>query len=551
MVAGILSVVALSPRAPGQVAIGPQVRVDNGNPNSGVETAVGFVRLPGLELEAMAVSIDWRLGVDSVTGFGITFDGGLNWEEGLTVVPNQPTWAAQNGLDGMVWPDPVTGNLWLAANAGESGNILNYVAALARTPGAHAAQMPGLTLLTEANRNTHLPKMAAGPAPAPAPGDQRNFYISYAQQLDDQVIQCYPLPLPCGAKHMMILRSTDAGATWVIRQVRPPLHPCVGTLRCEYQGFSNGFVVADREPRTGLICMIDPGVHALWSLDAGDTWNAYEDRVQFFDPQLLPNTDNSDIPGKSRIPIIAHMALDETTGEFYIVMSAKRAVGSENLDLYLIRGRTRTGTPPIEFDPPVRLDLDQAEWAYNPDQVVPSIAIDGMGGINLLYYDTRNNVVPDSSNYAFLDAYYARITGFGTPQQDLRTYRLTGQSFCTTCSNPCSAQDDCPYELGGDLEQFVGDYNRLDASGCDVYLSYMAIDMPDPQRPGKRHMYVRRVDLCPPDADSDMMVNAADVSAFQAFITAGDPRADFNRDGTVSVADYSAFSAAYSAWGPP
>jgi hypothetical protein len=48
-----------------------------------------------------------------------------------------------------------------------------------------------------------------------------------------------------------------------------------------------------------------------------------------------------------------------------------------------------------------------------------------------------------------------------------------------------------------------------------------------------------------------MMVNQADVSTFQSFMNANDPRADFNRDGMVSVADYSAFSAAYSAWGPP
>jgi hypothetical protein len=350
----------------------------------------------------------------------------------------------------------------------------------------------------------------------------------------------------------MLLRREAGGQAWLISTVRPPVHPCeVPPLaRCEYTGNAAGLIVADRAPQVGLIVAFGdvyraPGVpvdsSAVWSHDAGTTWSTMEDRYFFVSTQLFLM--DTDIPGPFRIPFTSAAALDPATGEFYVVASAKRGVGSKNIDLYVIRGRTVAGSPPIAFDPPVRLELDgRAIFEDGPDQFMPSIAIDGVGGINLLFYETRHNPVPDDYPSAFLDAYYTRITGFGTSHQQVFTARLSPTTFCTDCLE-CGFPNPCEYE-DPSLVQFIGDYNTIDAAGCDAYVAYMTTET------GQRHYYVRRIDLCPPDADDNLVVNTIDVSSFQALFAAHDPKADFNRDGIVDVNDLAGFLASYASWSP-
>jgi hypothetical protein len=532
--------------AEAQILIGPQMRVDNGNPGSGVETTVAFMRSPTLYdgMEALAAAIDWREEVARV-GFGVTFDGGLTWQEGMMRPLGNP-WVTYYAVDPHAWADPLTGDIWLLATGGESGEQVNRLLALKRAPGVGAAQMPAASVLTNGDAQEHRPIMAAGPAPG-NPG-QRNLYILGSRFNDD--LPPAGLPHNCPNTHLCLFRSEDNGITWSApKYVRPfpyfspspPFPP-----PCQFRGNAGGLIIADREPQLGLVVAIadTSGYYAVWSHDAGETWPAFDARLSFLSDDLLPPTLPNDWPGTFRAPFNVAAALDPATGEFYVVAAGRREAGSRNVDLWLIRGHTTTGSPPIAFEASVRLELDGgAIHAEGPDQLMPSIAIDGCGGINLLYYDTRNGPRPDDYPVGLLDAYYTRITGFGSPQESIFTARLT-DTFCSDCLDRCGYRPPaCVYE-DPSLEQFMGDYNTIDAAGCDVYVAYMSMHT------GQRHYYVNRIDLCPPDSDSNLIVNAMDVATFQAFFAASDPRADFTRDGVVDVADYAAFSASFASWVP-
>lgn len=56
--------------------------------------------------------------------------------------------------------------------------------------------------------------------------------------------------------------------------------------------------------------------------------------------------------------------------------------------------------------------------------------------------------------------------------------------------------------------------------------------------------------VCAPDFNGDGSLSVADFSAFRAAFLAGDPQADFNKNGTLEVADFSAFRTAFLAGCP-
>ncbi|MCC6662065.1 MAG: hypothetical protein IT437_14410 [Phycisphaerales bacterium] len=546
MLAIIVSIGGISSRAPGQVVIGPQVRVDNGNTRSGVEPTIAFVRDVST-MEAVAAAIDWReTGQAPRIGFGVTFDGGLTWEEGVAHAATD-SWELEFGVDPHAYADPATGTIWLVATGGDIEDTFhrNRLLGLKRAQGEHAASVLPFGLLSDGDATVHRPVMTGGPAPGNP--QQRNLYILYSQIFDTPGAPFAPAGGVCASTHMMLRRSTDGGQTWQQRYVSPfPYSTIPGNPPpCQFSANAAAVLVADREPQSGLVIAVldTTGYDLLYSADAGDTWPALEDRVEFLPINLQPTYTPNVFPGDYRVPFQNSADLDPTTGDFYIVSSARREPGSPNLDLYVIRGHTVSGSPPIALDPPVRLELDGgAITAEGPDQLMPSLAMDGLGGINLVYYDTRNRLVPDSYPSGFLDAYYTRITGFGTPQQAvLAPQRLTPVTFCTDCTE-CDFRP-CPYEDPGLPPQFMGDYIDIDAAYCEAYVTYASTET------GTRHYYVRHINLCP-DSDHNMMVNAMDVGTFQSLFAAGGPRADFNRDGVVSVADYSAFSSSYASWVP-
>ncbi len=168
-----------------------------------------------------------------------------------------------------------------------------------------------------------------------------------------------------------------------------------------------------------------------------------------------------------------------------------------------------------------------------PDQIMPWIAVDGSGGLNILYYDTTNHLLPDEfEDDCFLDAYYARIAGFATANETVTVARLT---------SPPPFHTDVPYEDNPDpaYEQFIGDYQQIAAASCKVYANYMTT------QGEQRHYYTRAINVCPTDFDSSGGVDANDLVAFQSAYLSGDPRADMNHDTVINAADVAAFMAAY------
>jgi hypothetical protein len=288
------------------------------------------------------------------------------------------------------------------------------------------------------------------------------------------------------------------------------------------------------------------GLYVIWSDDAGVTWPAVSSVISLVPIDLYPQ--GSMIPGAMRQEFYGDMALDRTTGDVYVVATRRKEAGSNNLDLFLLRGRqTNTGgvSPPVIFDPPVNLNLDGAvNWGEGPDQFMPEVVVDDQGGVNILYYSTQNDPLqrPDNASGALLDAYYTRVTQFGTPQQTIATFRLTHPSFCTLCEQCASAP--CPYEDEFNPE-FMGDYHGIDTRGCLVMVSYATTQFGSDPANKRRHHYTRLINICPADADESSFVDGSDPIAYLALHSQQDPAADLTMDGVVNADDMIEFTNQY------
>ena len=58
---------------------------------------------------------------------------------------------------------------------------------------------------------------------------------------------------------------------------------------------------------------------------------------------------------------------------------------------------------------------------------------------------------------------------------------------------------------------------------------------------GAMNIYVSKIDLCAADVVADGTIDAADVLAFGAALSAGAPAADVNQDQTVNAQDVTSF----------
>ena len=151
--------------------------------------------------------------------------------------------------------------------------------------------------------------------------------------------------------------------------------------------------------------------------------------------------------------------------DIYVAFYAKSSPESSNTDLLVSRGvEDDTGVLSFPITPDQLLVLTDSLLGltadtYGPDQLVPAIAIDACGGVNLMFYDNRH----DEAEGDWVDVYYARIMGFGTPNPIVQQWRLTPQSFRVD-------------NLAG---AFLGDYHNLtvSADGNTLYAAYIARDM--------------------------------------------------------------------------
>lgn len=529
-----------------EAQVGPQVRVDTLNPNSGVETAIAVSRINSLEV--VAAAIDWRLGINEGPriGYAITRNGGASFamEDYIRLPVGHPLAAVKWEVDPFAAADPVTGDIWVGGVVIQGATDPSGVFVARKALGAGVL---GPTTVVTSNPGGAVqqaddkPLMAIGVRPGST--TQTNLYIVFSRKFDVHLLgSAFGL---CTSVHLILARSRNAGLTWDIRNVAPTPHPVPPTtFNCQYNGLGAAPVVL----ASGRLVVVwrdgsspyDGDYLAVYSDDEGDTWSSPPWNL-FPDPPVRKAL-VTDIAGKFRLPSLPGIAVDPVNDDVYAVVSARKSVVSNNLDVWV----TRSTDGGVTFAAPERLVLDETDLEYAPDQIMPWIAIDradGVAAMNILYYDTRHHPVLDSNTVAYLDAYHARIKGWGSGNWQIVNTRLTPTTFDTSVQYEAYILD--PIN-NADFDQFIGDYQMIDAAGCHIYPNYMSLQT------ATRHYFMHHItSSCDADMDGNSAVNAADASLFQnSLYPTGDPLADLNRNGAVTAADVTAFLGAYAGGGP-
>lgn len=227
----------------------------------------------------------------------------------------------------------------------------------------------------------------------------------------------------------------------------------------------------------------------------------------------------------------------------YVAFYAKAAepIGNLNADLCI----SASEADPISFpgnDSQLFLRITDEMLGLTPtndgpDQFVPAIALDSCGGINLMYYDNRHAADPNGND--LVDVYFARITGFGTPNLAIEEHRLTPASF--------SVAHDSTFPSG-----FLGDYHKLavSADGRTIYAAYIGRESDGAGGWTARRCYLHKIRIyCPLALDftGDGAVTDADAAEYLAGYGAAAPEADLDLNWRVDQADFTTFLDWYAA----
>ena len=163
------------------------------------------------------------------------------------------------------------------------------------------------------------------------------------------------------------------------------------------------------------------------------------------------------------------IAVDRTTdrNDVYVAFYARAERNDDeeadkNSDIYISRsidgGESFPGDNPNHLvqltDEMLGLETDDD----GPDQIMPSIAVDPCGGVNLVFYDNRDDDDRTDDDH-WLDLYYVRITDYGG-DNDIQQVRLTPNSFTLPSTH------------------FLGHYHHMALAGPQptLYPAWMAIE---------------------------------------------------------------------------
>ncbi len=174
-----------------------------------------------------------------------------------------------------------------------------------------------------------------------------------------------------------------------------------------------------------------------------------------------------------------------------------------------------------------------------PDQVMPAIAVDCAGGVNIVYYCNRKDF-PGSYSTGYYDVYYARVTGMGDMPSIDYQQRLTSISF--------------PNGTHAAPMGFLGDYHYLTPAGPDgqtMYAAYSIREFDSASQSWKRNCYVRRISArsCVADLNLNSEADPGDFDAFVDSYVKESPEADLNLDASIDGADVDLFIEAYDELG--
>jgi hypothetical protein len=269
-----------------------------------------------------------------------------------------------------------------------------------------------------------------------------------------------------------------------------------------------------------------------YSDDGQSTWHdeivldRYGPNNQFNVAPVEPPVSVAGMPGNWHYTLPS-MALDPNNPEVvYVVFPGGADTSATNVDLFVARGVADPLTGELVFTVYRVTGPQLGESSSGPyDLWLPSIAIDGLGGINLLFWRTNS---PDGTppEQAAASVRYARFASFSQV--------LAGQN--ASFWQDLSAQ---VHPTPG-----FGDYFMLTAVGCGRLYAAWVTD-----QSGTSQVYVNRINASGScdvaDADSSGLVNVDDALAFTTAFAGANPAADVNRDQHVDAEDAAAF---YGAW---
>lgn len=522
---------------PPTVTFGPAVRVSpDGVPWN--ECAIAASQINDNEAAVIAISGDPLRGVAiSLNGFS-TFS-----------LCQQPPYLTGE-LVGNSLLDPFaasvrgSGQIWLGGLRPQGQGSTNSGIVYANREAGHTDWTSAFAITGTAGLSDK-PFMAVGPDPTLS---STMYYVTY----NDQSM------LVCDSTNAQSVQVASDALTnvWTKLRVKPD-NPGPNGDVCDYGGWGSlpvvtdsGLVVAtvlDREPEgAGKYNARKP--YVVYSDSAGEHW--------------WPNFSAPNIPGAAmgveacpiwstgpigdfspkvdRRKCAPTIAIDrsKTPNWVYVAYYARSEAGhplteDRNADLYVFQSRDGG----VTFDDQLNgLHLTDAMLGVppgglidqGPDQIVPAMAIDCTGAVNLIYYDNRNDQAPGYDSEYF-DIYHTRIANFNTPQMQVTTTRLTPTAF--------------------PAEMFMGDYQTLAPAGPTGKKLYAAYIAREPVGNGWSGLncYVRKItiNLCAADLNANGMAEGADAQAFSDAASTSSAVADLNEDGQINTEDLDAFVWSY------
>jgi hypothetical protein len=297
---------------------------------------------------------------------------------------------------------------------------------------------------------------------------------------------------------------------------------------CDDPGIAAMPVIVETGPHTGRLIV------AYWGQEGGH--NADPARVLYRNPDLqwseapiiinqilqsgVPTdvgaVNHSHVPGEYVFNTAPGIAIDRASNDIYVVFSGE-VTGEGNPDLFVTRLVVDQVTGVISYLPALVLRLTDTMLGETAGaaQIMPALAIDQYGGLNILYYSINGDGI--------ITPKYLRIRSFAVP--------LTTPLVVRQLAAPFSAPPG----------RFIGDYQGIATGGCLVYPCYMA--HAEGQVPS---IFVNRINLCIADVSIDGDVNSLDLAAFASSYIASSPEADLDQDSAVDASDLLLFQQGYT-----
>jgi hypothetical protein len=524
-----------------QVYVGPEVPIPGGGQGSSEfknhETVVA-VRTSN----SQHVAVAWNR-LENAAGttprlihYATSTDGGVTFSTGA-LLPLPPVNSACNppttySVDPIAASSAYSGKLFLGGMTASGAGTRMFVSEIDST----GVALPSIAA-TEWCHSRDKPWMAIGPRRVEG-GTGEAMYIQWNSFT-------FQPPLEYAAQHNTRSDDTTAplGSIWpnVAQAVSssPPPSSGFGGRACANAVLSH----PDPQFRGRVFAALgDFGGRPFWTRSddegAGGTWADLTEFLQYrgidnflgffpagsirpgLRPTVFPSVVVSPVDGKT--VFVTFIGIDENEPENPDVFVAVSLDGGESFDI---------GNVYRLYDDHLLLSHEEPRLAV---QAMPSIAIDKLGGINLIFIHHRDQAgtpIEVTVRYARFDT-VASMAGPASHVQDLTPlFPLTSTFQIGLLSN---------------------DYQMIAASGCVLYAAYARTDPAFPLRGSS--VYVRRIVIgsCGlADADGDGNISSNDPPVFLAAMAANSLQADVNMDGAVDVQDSMEFFNAYNAAYPP